>query len=85
MQPLQTFCESIQPYGNRTWHEPTAWSFQRDTEIVHGTQGSCIFYTYHWRHYAYWLLCLGLLETAWVAQQHSVFEHVKTHDNQEHK
>jgi len=30
--------------------------------------------------------CLALLPAAWADQQHIVFEeHVKTHDNQEHK
>jgi len=33
---------------------------------------------YHWRNYAYWLLCLVLLPAAWAAQQHSVGQqHVK--------
>jgi len=45
-----------------------------------------LFYRYHRRNYADWLLCLGLLPVAWAAQQHSIGQkQVKTHDNQEHE
>ena len=41
-----------------------------------------LFYRYHWRHYAYSFLSWPVAS----AQQCSIFEeHIKTHNNQQHK
>ena len=53
----------VRNYQHRTW-------FDRVIEKIKRVQFFLphrVFLRYHWQNYAYWLLCLGLMQATWAA------------------